>query len=242
MSDFYFIRHGQAGTRLEYDTLSLIGRQQARLLGEYLAKQGIAFSKIIAGGLQRHRETAQSVLEAYKSDCVAVSDLVIDPEWNEFDLDAVYKSVAPLMSKDSAEFAASYASMQQQVAEQGKLVDSVVNRRWNPCDGAVIKAWVTAQYPVEGQTWMAFRARIVGALTKLVGSNPDGNVAIFTSATPTAIALAQVMGLNERALFSLAGVMINSSMSVLRSGDGDLRVFNFNTVPHLDDASLRTHR
>lgn len=242
MSDFYFIRHGQAGTRLVYDTLSPTGHQQARLLGEYLAKQGVAFSHITVGGLQRHRETAQSVLDAYQTNGLAIPEPVIDPEWNEFDLDAVYKSLAPLMSKDDPGFAASYASMQQDLALQGKVVESVVNRRWNPCDGAVIKAWVTGQYPVGCQTWIAFRQRITAALAKLVSANPDGNVAIFTSATPTAISLAHVLGLNDNGLFSLAGVLINSSMSVLRSGDGDLRVFNFNAVPHLDDASLRTHR
>jgi len=242
MSDFYFIRHGQAGTRLQYDTLSDIGHQQARLLGEYLSRQAVAFSHIIIGGLQRHRETAESVLDAYKSDGVTIPDPVVDRDWNEFDLDAVYQSIAPQMSKDDAAFAAGYAEMQKQIAEQGKVEESVVNRRWNPCDGEVVRAWVAGQYPVSCETWASFRDRIRGALGKLVAANPDGNVAIFTSATPTAISLAQVMDLDDYRMFNLAGVMINSSMSVLRTGDGDLRMFNFNSVPHLDDAALRTHR
>ena len=242
MGDFYFIRHGQAGTRLDYDTLSDLGHQQARLLGEYLGRQAITFSHIIIGGLRRHRETADSVLEAYRTDGVTIPEPTVDHDWNEFDLDAVYKSIAPQLRKVDSAFADAYAAMEKQVLEQGAVEQSVINRRWNPCDSAVVKAWVAGNYPVEGETWAAFRDRIRGALAKLVAANPEGNVAIFTSATPTAISLAQVMALDEHKLFNLAGVMINSAISVLRLRDGELRLFNFNTVPHLEDAALRTHR
>jgi broad specificity phosphatase PhoE len=243
MSDFVFIRHGQAGTRLKYDTLSDIGRLQARLLGEYLAKQATGFSRIIVGGLQRHRETADTVLDAYRTDGVTIPEPVIDEDWNEFDLDAVYKSIAPQLCKTDEGFAQGYEAMLKQVSEQGAIEESVVNRHWNPCDGAVVKAWVMGENPVDCETWAAFRDRIRGALTKLVTANPEGNVAIFTSATPTAISLAQAMDLDDRKMFNLAGVMINSGISTLRFGEGGaLRMFNFNTVPHLEDAALRTHR
>ena len=118
----------------------------------------------------------------------------------------------------------------------------MINRRWNPCDSAVVRAWVAGNYAVDCETWVAFGERIREALVKLVASNPDGNVAIFTSATPTAICLAQAMALDDHKMFSLAGVMINSAISVLRLRDGELRLFNFNAVPHLEDATLRTHR
>ena len=243
MSDFYFIRHGQAGTRLKYDALSDLGRQQCSLLGSYLARQAITFSHIYIGALSRHHETAESVLEAYQADGVTIPDPVVAPDWNEFDLDAVYKSMAPQLSKVDAAFAAAYEAMQKQVAEQGAVEQSVINRRWNPCDSAVVRAWVSGQYAVdEGETWVGFRERIRGAMGKLVEANPDGNVAVFTSATPTAICLAQAIGADDHRMFNMAGVMINSAISVLRLRDGELRMFNFNTVPHLEDASLRTHR
>ena len=242
MSDFFFIRHGQAGTRLQYDALSDLGHQQCRLLGEYLARQAITFSHIIVGGLARHNQTAASVLDAYQADGVTIPDPQVDHDWNEFDLDAVYQSIAPRLAKDDAAFAGAYAAMQQQIDDQGAVAQSLINRRWNPCDSAVIRAWVDARYPVEGETWAAFRDRIRGALAKLVTANPDGNVAIFTSATPTALSLAQAMEIGEHKMFGLAGVMINSAVSVIRLKDGELRTFSFNTVPHLEDAALRTHR
>jgi broad specificity phosphatase PhoE len=44
LSAVYLIRHGQAGLRHNYDTLSDLGHTQARLLGEYLAAQKITFT------------------------------------------------------------------------------------------------------------------------------------------------------------------------------------------------------
>lgn len=244
MSDFYFIRHGQAGTRLQYDMLSDLGRQQCSLLGAYLARQALTFSHIFVGGLHRHHETAESVLEAYQSDGVTIPEAVVDHGWDEFDLDSVYKSMAPQLGKLDITFATAYTAMQKQVAEQGTVEQSVINRRWNPCDSAVVRAWVSGQYPMTegGETWANFKERIRVALAQLVAANPDGNVAVFTSATPTAISLAQTLGVDDHRMFNMAGVMINSAISVLRLRDGELRIFSFNTVPHLEDASLRTHR
>ena len=244
MSDFYFVRHGQAGTRLRYDALSDLGKQQCCLLGSYLARQAVTFSHIFRGGLQRHSETADSVLEAYKCDGVTIPEPVVDHGWDEFDLDAVYKAMAPQLSKVDAAFGAAYEAMQKQVLEQGAVEQSVINRRWNPCDSAVVRAWVSGQYPMSegGETWVAFKERIRGALAGVVTANPDGNVAVFTSATPTAISLAEALGVDDHRMFNMAGVMINSAISVLRLREGDLRVFSFNTVPHLEDASMRTHR
>ncbi|HEX8283391.1 MAG TPA: histidine phosphatase family protein [Pyrinomonadaceae bacterium] len=61
MSNVYFIRHGQAGTRDEYDSLSDLGRRQARLLGDYLVSQGVEFARAYAGGLRRQQQTAAEV-------------------------------------------------------------------------------------------------------------------------------------------------------------------------------------
>ena len=58
----YLVRHGQAGTRENYDSLSPLGRQQARLLGEHLRSQGITFEAIYSGALKRQRATAEETI------------------------------------------------------------------------------------------------------------------------------------------------------------------------------------
>ena len=61
MSNIYFIRHGQAGTRDLYDSLSELGRRQARLLGEHLVSQEIEFAAAYVGALARQQQTAAEV-------------------------------------------------------------------------------------------------------------------------------------------------------------------------------------
>ena len=56
------IRHGQAGTRDDYDNLSGTGIRQARLLGEWLRQRGAAFDEVISGSLARQKHTAELVL------------------------------------------------------------------------------------------------------------------------------------------------------------------------------------
>ena len=57
----YLVRHGQAGTRDAYDSLSDLGKRQARLLGEHFVSQGIEFAAAFAGALSRQRQTGEAV-------------------------------------------------------------------------------------------------------------------------------------------------------------------------------------
>jgi broad specificity phosphatase PhoE len=61
MSRLYLVRHGQAGTRKAYDSLSELGRRQARLLGEYFVSEKIHFTGAYCGALVRQEETAAEV-------------------------------------------------------------------------------------------------------------------------------------------------------------------------------------
>lgn len=91
MTNLCFVRHGQAGTRHEYDSLSEVGRKQARLLGEYFASQEIEFCAAYAGTQARQRETANEVARAVTAAGARFPDLTPDPGWNEFDLDGIYR-------------------------------------------------------------------------------------------------------------------------------------------------------
>ena len=90
MSLIYFFRHGQAGTRDNYDSLSDIGRRQTELLGEYLAMQRIEFRAAYVGTMSRQQQTAAAVADAYQRAGLALPALQTLPAWNEFDLDHVY--------------------------------------------------------------------------------------------------------------------------------------------------------
>ena len=137
MSSLYLIRHGQAGLRHEYDTLSELGHMQARLLGEYLVSQKVHFSAVYSGALSRQRETAREVLDAFERSGVAGPEIIVDPGWNEFDLDGVYQAIAPRLAADDPEFQTEHQKLLRMLADEG----SPVHRSWTLCDTLLVRAW-----------------------------------------------------------------------------------------------------
>ena len=97
MSRVYLVRHGQAGTRKAYDSLSPLGRQQARLLGRYCAEQGVRFSASWCGEMVRQQQTGDEVRAAYREAGLTFPEIKTEPSWNEFDLDDIYKALAPYL-------------------------------------------------------------------------------------------------------------------------------------------------
>ena len=53
MSAVYLVRHGQASFgAADYDQLSALGEQQARVLGQVLATQSASISRVASGGMR----------------------------------------------------------------------------------------------------------------------------------------------------------------------------------------------
>ena len=238
MSAVYLIRHGQAGLRHNYDTLSDLGQTQARLLGEYLAAQKIRFTAIYSGALARQQETAAEVCEALERAGHPQPAIATDPRWNEFDLDAVFAAIAPPLCADDPEFKLHYEELSRQMRDR----DSAIHRSWTPADTAVVRAWVEGRYAFEGESWTAFQERVGECVETLAAHGSGDAVAVFTSATPMAIAVGKVLGLSGRHVMRLAGVTYNAAFSTLRLRPNDSMLFGFNGTPHLAEPGLRTFR
>jgi len=237
LSSVYLVRHGQAGLRHDYDTLSELGRRQAALLGEYLVKERVTFRAIYSGALQRQQQTAEAVRQAYLRAGLAAPEIVTEPCWNEFDLDQVYRELAPPLCEADPQFRAGYEEMQRQARD----ASSAVHRRWLPCDTAVIRAWTEGRYPCRGESWEEFRARVARGMEPLTAFKRGESVGVFSSATPIAISIGNALGAANGRVMRLAGVMYNAALSTLRLRNGDLTLFAFNHTAHLP-AELRTFR
>ncbi len=242
MSRIYLVRHGQAGTRKSYDSLSDLGRRQARLLGEYFACEEICFSAAYSGSLVRHEETAAEVRAAYQEAGACFPEIVREPGWNEFDLTDVYRGLAPALCAEDPEFARQYQDMVAEAHAAAEQPEASVNRRWLPCDIKIVQAWTQVSHPYEGESWQAFRERVAGCRVKMKPAADEANIIVFTSATPIGIWTALAMDIQDDRALRLAGVLHNASCTVLRLRDGDLRLHSFNSVPHLNDPALRTYR
>jgi broad specificity phosphatase PhoE len=234
MSVLYLIRHGQAGTRENYDSLSDLGRTQARLLGEHFRTQGINFAAAYSGSLSRQLTTAAEVLPD--------SQITVDPGWDEFDLSHVYSELAPRLVHDDEQFRVEYEEMQRDIAQSQGAHHAPVHRKWNDCDKKCVRAWVEGRYEYSGESWISFVARIHDALNRVTAAAHEGNVAVFTSATPIGIAAAKTLEIADGRAMWLAAVMFNASFTTLRVHGDEVRLFTLNAIPHLDDAQLRTFR
>jgi broad specificity phosphatase PhoE len=231
LSRIYLIRHGQAGTRHSYDSLSDLGRCQARLLGEHFAKQGIRFASAISGELQRQRQTAAEVAAA----CPQFPEITVEPGWNEFDLDHVYRELAPILCEEDSDFRREFESMRAELEAAGDRHDADVHRRWTPSDLKIVQAWIKGHERYSGESWTAFHRRIAGCRAALQTSpEDDHNIAIFTSATPIGIWAALSLDVEDHRAMRLAGVLCNASYTVMRLRGDQLRLHTFNAVPHLD--------
>lgn len=242
MSNVYFIRHGQAGTRQAYDSLSELGVRQARLLGEYLVGQGIEFAAAYAGGLARQQQTAAQVAAAYAGAGLAFPGLTVDAGWDEFDFHRVYTEIAPLMCDDDEEFRREHEEM---LAEAGAKADdhaADVHRVWRASDTKVMDAWVAGRYPYAGESWEQFVARVAACRLKRTDAQPRENVAVFTSAVPTAVWTARALETSDGHIPRLAAVLLNTAYTVLQLRDAGTLLLTFNAFPHLHTPELRTRR
>jgi broad specificity phosphatase PhoE len=238
LSSIYLIRHGQAGTRANYDALSELGHRQAHLLGSHLAAQKVPFKAFIAGCRNRQRQTAEEVWRAHREAGVAVPGIVSDPNWNEFDMTAVFREFAPMLSAADPKFKRDYDELMRNL----EVADSPIHQAWTECDTQAMRAWMEGRYPCRTESWVAFRERVLRARASLAAYQSGDAVAIFTSATPISIWVAAALGVSDANIMRLAGVMYNSAVTTLRLRDDDPMLFSFNGVAHLNDPLLRTFR
>jgi broad specificity phosphatase PhoE len=242
LSSVYLVRHGQAGTRDHYDSLSELGRRQSRLLGEYFLSQGIEFTAAYSGTMLRQQQTATEVRTVYLKAAIPFPDITIDSQWNEFDLGDVYREIGPLLCEEDADFRSEYEDMQRQVRENDGVHEADVHRRWRPCDTKMVEAWIAGRFPYSGETWSGFRERVAAGLLKLSAAPRQANIMAFTSATPTGILTGLALDIADGRVRQLAGVLYNSSYTLLRQRADHWQLFQFNAVPHLLTTELRTHR
>ena len=234
----YLIRHGQAGVRDNYDVLSEVGCEQAKLLGDHLASQGLKLSAVFAGGMNRQRLTAEIVCGELVGNGNSVPEIISDERWNEFSLAEVYRAIAGRMKEASEVFARDFDEMQEILRNDPHATGGAAGR----CDAAVVRAWMENRYTdYQGESWASFRSRIRSRANALSVEEDGGNIAVFTSATPIAISVGAALELSDERLLGILGVLYNAGVTVMRPWRGELRLFTFNSVSHLP-AELCTFR
>lgn len=84
----FLVRHGQASMHAEdYDVLSELGREQARIVGDELRRRGLRTPLVITGSLRRQRDTAAEALPEFGTP-------VLDERWDESEALQTYIATA----------------------------------------------------------------------------------------------------------------------------------------------------
>ena len=94
--------------------------------------EGIRFAAAWRGVMRRQEQTGAEVKAAYDDAGVPFPEIELDNRWNEFDLDHIYRSLAPKMCAEDPEFKRAYDEMVAQARAAELEHGAGVNRRWRP--------------------------------------------------------------------------------------------------------------
>lgn len=228
------IRHGQASFgAADYDALSPLGHEQARVLGRSLAARGIRPSLVLRGTMRRHEETLDGILEGLGTPIPSSTD----PDWNEFDFQHVVEIHRPSYRDRSAMMAELALSDRPDRAFQQVFDEATV--RWSSGDH-------DADY---AESFAAFRDRTAAALSAVSALFAEHrDVLTVSSGGPIAMAAALITaGPGNPALARLWSsfnrVSVNTGMTKVLSGRSGLSLSTFNEHTHTEsDPRLLTYR
>ena len=221
------VRHGQASFGADdYDVLSETGWAQARLLGRWLAGQGVTPTGVVRGGMRRHRETADAMVEAAGW---AGTDTTVETGWDEFDHVGLMRRVPALPPGHSRrDFQAAF---EQATAAWARATDE-------PGDHST-------ETHTRTETYAGFVARVRASLASAAEAAGSGEtVVVVSSGGPIGVACASLVA-PDADRETLAGtwarfntVVVNSSVTRLVVGAGGTRLLTFNEHPHLTPETL----
>ena len=237
------VRHGQASFGADdYDRLSTLGTEQARLLGQWWARLGAAPGTVMRGSLRRHRETATACLEALQGQGNARADVaapstpqvIEDAGFDEFDHHEVLARHVPELAAPGA--------LARHLAAQDDP-----RRAFQRLFAAAVARWAEGAHDADyREPWPAFKARCLAALARAQGAcRAGGPVVVFTSGGPIGVMVQHLMGIPDARAFDLHWVLLNAGITRIDCRGERLALHSLNGVPHLElagDPGLITYR
>lgn len=230
MGALYLLRHGQAsfGSN-DYDQLSPLGHQQARVLGQALQLRGISPQVVVSGTMRRHQETARGALDGLGLALPVAEHAGV----NEFDHENVIEVAQPR-----------YADKLVMMGEMAATGDP--RRAFQKFFQDAVSRWVGGNHDDEyKEPWSVFKLRCVAALDDLVRQTPPkGSTLVFTSGGTISVICAHLLGLNDAQAFTINWTLANAGITKIVAGRDGLHLLSLNEHAHLEggDRTLLTYR
>jgi len=223
MGQIYLVRHGQASFgAANYDQLSELGYEQARLLGQWYANSHQAFHKVVTGGMVRHRQTADTCMAELPKPALADTEWVTDDDFAEFDHHEVLLRHCPEFG-DAAAFKALMASHVDPSRALEHLFRAAM-QRW-------MGGWHDDEYT---ETWPDFRRRCVRALERLDTPGGKQTTIVFTSGGVISTLMQHLLGLQDFQVMELNWTLANCGVTRLLQRPGQFTLSYLNNYSHLE--------
>jgi broad specificity phosphatase PhoE len=239
MSTLALVRHGQASFFSDnYDQLSAVGEQQARLLGEYWLKRGARFDQVYSGPRVRQLETAVIAGQVFAEAGLPWPEAVVAPELDEHQVDRLIKLAMPRIAGEFPDIGRLH---EDYVAAEGPLAK---HRSFQLMFEKVVMLWVAGRVAApEVESWAEFSKRVSAGLRRIVESAGRGqSIAAFTSVGAITVALQLCLQCPDRTAFDLGWRVRNASITEFLFSRDRLTMESFNSLAHLDDPALVTYR
>jgi broad specificity phosphatase PhoE len=215
MPVIHLVRHAQPDFHGNYDSLTELGYEQSRWLGEHYSSLGIRFARIVSGSLVRQGETARAISERLPS----APAIAIDARLNEYDLAQVLGQTGGSRDRelrDRGDRKAYFTAVRSGLLAWSSLTDA-------PSDG--------------GESWLDFGERVQAALEMSCDGVPrEGRVLIVTSGGVIGRIVARVLGADSATAIALNLQARNTGITELVAGRSATRLVQFNSIPHLERA------
>jgi broad specificity phosphatase PhoE len=223
MRSLYLIRHGQASFGKDnYDRLSDLGLEQAHILGDCFAKQGLRFDALYSGSMVRQIDTATTVMSRLGKNGSIEAPMVL-PEFDEFDASFIITSQIDAMSEEDPSMSEAFGKIYTDRRSLQMILETAVMR------------WISGRYEIPGvETWSSFQSRVKRGVLKIMHDNQSGKkVALFTSGGPMSAVVQIALGLSNEKTIQLAWQILNTAVSTFRFNTDRLSLTTFNSIAHL---------
>lgn len=193
MSVIHLVRHGQASFgRSDYDRLSELGEQQARLVGVALADRGVCPQILVTGTMRRQSVTGSRLWEAAGWE----ASVDVDEGWNEYDHDTIVAAHKPAYRNP--------AVMRADLARHRNP-----RRAFQEMFTAAVERWTSGEYDDDyAETFTQFRDRVTLAFGRVASRLDKGEVGVVvTSGGPMSWVAARLLTASpqQRTLAGLGG-------------------------------------
>ncbi len=232
MSALYLVRHAQASCAAEdYDRLSDLGVEQARVLGAALRRRLPALDAVFTGTLRRHRETAET--------CLAAMGEPGPPARARPGLDEVdHHELLLRLDPRYADRSALAADVLARGGDPGRALQAIF--------AGALERWLGGAHDGDyAVSWRAFRRRVDAALDEILRAlEPSATAVAFTSGGPITAICVSLLGVPDREAPRIARTLVNAGVTKVLHGAAGTRLSTLNDHAHFEGErrSLITYR